>query len=227
MRIDHNNEKEPLEGTDKKFDADISKIGKQLVKYGNELTRSNGEDFELYNARYKLHNVRLRESLILLNALCDDDQEQYKKELLEFVQTSSSLIRQRSESFDQFQRRWKEMNDRRRENYELDCLRSGIKKRKLMTNSIYIFLQSESMETLDLFWQEYLDGTLKSKLQKTMFRRSKDDNTSITITITEDNYNRYRKYIHDIGKCKTESNFYLAFPWMLASLHIITVEFFF
>ena len=133
MSKDLNREESPQEITER----NISRIGKELIKYGNELARTNDEAFKQYNAMLKLHNERTKDSILLLNVICDEDQE-HETEVLKFVQFSSTLIKERSDTFYDFQRRWKEMNDRMKENYKVDTLLTGIKKRRPLTNWKYL-----------------------------------------------------------------------------------------
>ena len=193
--MDRNRNENLPDSSEKVIIKDISRIGEDLVMYGNDLAQRNDEYFEKYYAMQKLHNVRTKDSLTLLDGLCDEDQEKYKTEILKFVQVSSQLIKERNETFYKFQRRWEGMNDIMRENYKIDFLLSGIKKRRLMTNSVYLFLQAENVERLDLLWKEYLDETLNSEIQRTMFRGLKERGGSVNIVMTDGNYNRYRQYL--------------------------------
>ena len=196
LRIDDDDSENRQESSENEVYREIYKLGDELIEYGNNLAiTSEGEEFDKFNEMHQVFNERLKESCILLHKIYGDDKRKCEKQILLMIKTCSSMIKERRNTFMVKQKQWKEMNDRMSEMYlVVGPLLEGMNKRKLMTNSLYMFLQADSVEALDMFWQEYLDGTLKSKFMTTMYR-SRDSGASISITVTENNYRRYRTYI--------------------------------
>ena len=200
LRIDDGSLENRTESRTSEFKQEITRIGDALLEHSNALAVSTENDeFDRFNEKHHIFNTRLKTSVILLNAVSDDDKEKCEKLVLEVANTSSSLIKEGDDGFTVIQKRWQELNKRMSETYiGVYPMLGGLKKRKVLTNSLYIFLQADNVDALDTFWKEYLDGTLKSKILTTMFRRSKNRGANICITATEVNYRRYRTYLGEL-----------------------------
>ena len=197
-RIDDKSSRDQLGSTENKFDKDISRIGQDLSDYGTQLSIESTRDdtFETYDKRHEIYNERLMESLEILYQLYGDDKDKCEKAILKVAKQCKKKMKEGSDESDVILRRWKNLNKRWNQSYyQVKQILRGINTRKVLNHSVYLFLQAENVEALDLFWREYFDGTLKSKLLATMLKNSRANSENISITVTEENYMRYRAYI--------------------------------
>ena len=198
LRIEQDSKESGSVQVDSPFKEKITAIEDDLLRHESTLGISEHSDYESFNEKYKLHNERLKCSLVLLRAFNDSS---FETEILTWASKSSELIKKDDEHFYVFQRRWKEFNDRLKERNNVhDMLSSwGMKKRKIDTSSLYIFLQAENIEKLDSFWKEYTSGMITKQVRKILFMNDtgETDESTLVVTITEENYVRYRTFICD------------------------------
>ena len=193
MQIDVNKGEETAE-TDDVFQTDITAIINSLDKAGFDRLHS-GDDIAEYKRKCDCFKQRLHESIVLLNAFSDDGYQMRKEEILKLARKSSKMIAENNDDFYKHQNGWKLMNESMKESsttLNSLLLQRGIKQRKVMSNSLFILLEAESVENLDLFWKEYQDGRLIRELQKVLFPR---ETSNLTFAITEQNYENYRKFL--------------------------------
>ena len=185
------------ESVDDEFNREISRLGDELFDYSTSLgiSTESGE-FEKFNKMHKLYNTRINESTKILNEVNSKDLEKCEQQILKMAKECCHLIKEKNDKFYDIQSNWNEINGRMKETYvEFRDLSKGIKKRKVVINSIYLFLQADDVAALDLFWREYLNGTIKPKIQMMMKRKAQNSSVNTDIMVTEDNYRRYRKFI--------------------------------
>ena len=198
LRVEQDSKESGSVTVDSPFKEKITAIEDDLLRHESTLGISEHNDYEAFNEKYKLHNERLKCSLVLLRAFNDSS---FETEILTWASKSSELIKKDDGHFFIFQRRWKEFNDRLKERNNVhDMLSSwGMKKRKIDISSLYIFLQAENIKKLDSFWKEYTAGTITKQIKQILFMNDTDetDESILLVTITEENYVRYRTFICD------------------------------
>ena len=189
------------------FQDEISKIQNDLNNHLMKIAANNNR-FSEFNTHLRVHNERLKESANILIALCPDRVDEIKEGILEMVKTSQTMMTSNDSGICDIHHNWKEMNDRLQETTYIDSLfrSKGMAKRKIISASIYVFLQAESVQHLDSFWTEYLQGTLTDEIRNQIGKglTNEDSRIALTCYISEENYAQYRKYI---GKNKTNQSF--------------------
>ena len=197
MRIEGSSTEDHPDVIDKEFNKEITAMRDELFEHSSKLANTiNNDEFEKFDQMHSIFNVRLKESINILNVLYASEQRKCAGKILDIAKTSFTLIKDTSDNFTTtIQVRWKKLNDRMAETYCEGPLLEGMKKRKLMTSSLYLYLQADTVEALDMFWREYLDGTLKYKVLSSMYRKASNIDASISVIVAEDNYRRYRSFI--------------------------------
>ena len=193
MQLDVHKGEETSEKDDT-FQTEITAIISDLDKKGFDRLNSD-EDIGEYRRKCGCFKQRLHESIVLLNAFSDDGYQMRKEEILKLARKSSKMIAENNDDFYKHQNGWKLMNESMKGSsatLNSMLLQRGIKRRKVMSNSLFILLEAESVEKLDVFWEEYQDGRLIRDLQQELFSR---ESSSLTIVITEENYTNYRRIL--------------------------------
>ena len=176
------------------FESQIKALSRELQKHGFDSLKSGGNMVE-YKRKCDCFNYRLNESVNLVNALCDEGDKMRKEEILELARKCSSLIKENKDEFYKVQEGWKLMNEVMKGfNAPLDSLLSsrGVKRRKIMSNSLYILLEAESVEKLDRLWTDYQEGALTKEFQQKLFSGK---SSVLQLIITAENYRKYRNYL--------------------------------
>ena len=185
------------DGYDDRFQMNVKKITQDLDNYGFQLCHESVDNGKLteYKRKCDCLKERLKESIVLINAFCDEDDKERKENILQFARNSCDMIKENNDEFYMHQERWKVMNDMMKSSNEIleTLLNSrGLKRKKMVSNSLYILLEAERVEELDNFWEEYQDGRLRKEFQRILFIGGSSD---LSIVITEHNYRQYRKYL--------------------------------
>ena len=200
------------------FHDEISKIQNDLNNHLMKIATNNNR-FSEFNKHFRVHNERLKESADILIALCPDSVDEKKEGILEMVKTSQIMMTSYDSGICDIHHNWKEMNNRLQESTYIDSLfrSKGMAKRKIVSSSIYIFLQAESVQHLDSFWTEYLQGTLTDEIRNQIGKglTNEDRSLGFSLYINKENYEQYRKYI---GK------FYQIHVKKIANLKIFTMR---
>ena len=196
MQIQENRDQDINIDTDNEFQIEIKNITKDLENHGFDICLDGCDDEKLreYNRKCECFNQRLNESIILINAF-DEHIEVRKDKILKMAEKSYSMIKDGNDEFYKLQEGWKLMNDRMKNNNSvmdsLLCPR-GMKRRRIMSNSLYVLLEAESAERLDSFWKEYQEGYLTAAFQEKLFS---GNSSTLQIVIIEENYRKYRQVL--------------------------------
>ena len=197
MQIKVNDDQDANLDTDNDFQSEIKRITKDLENYGFVLCLEGCDDEKIreYNRNCECLNQRLHESIVLINAFDEHNDKLRKDNILKMAEKSYSMIKDGNDEFYKLQERWKLMNDRMKNNNSvmdsLLCPR-GMKRRRMMSNSLYVLLEAESVEKLDTFWKDYQEGHLKAEFQQKLFSGI---SSTLQIKITEQNYKKYRQVL--------------------------------
>ena len=180
---------------DDTFVKKVKTIQHNLDKHGLHLLLHNKKKkYEEFQRKLRCHNVRLKESMEIMK-LFQNDRELYQPSVLEFAEKSSSLQKEDSDEFYIHQKNWMCANELMINNNEAInevFFKRGMKIMKATAGCLYIFLEAESVEKLDSFWNQYQEGTLTNDFRRLLFSGGTSD---FTLTIKEDNYKKYRAFL--------------------------------
>ena len=177
MQIKANEDQDIHLDTDNEFQIEIKRITTDLENYGFELCLEGCDDEKIreYNRNCECLNQRLHESIVLMNAFDEHSDKLRKDKILKMVEKSYSMIKDGNDEFYKLQERWKLMNDRMKDNNSvMDSLLipRGMKRRRMMPNSLYVLLEAESVEKLEFILEGISGRAFESRISaEVIFRQ--------------------------------------------------------
>ena len=197
LRIDLKEEKQNLDEKVQEFERKISSINDSIEDEGfGVLFTGSSKNWEERKKRSELHFERTKESLAIFCAFYSGNDENRMDNILKLVKKSCELIDKEDNAFYELNHRWKEMNQlmiqksNQIKRLEVGFEEKGIKIIRTDFSSLYLFLQCNDIDRLDSLWSEYSTGQLLDEMRKHF-----GDYSYIRITINEDNYKMYRKFL--------------------------------
>ena len=200
MRIDYSDDDHILDPSVVDLKKKIAEINTKIEEEGFQLLLTESEDaHDERTKRHKIHLQSTNESLFILSAFDDKSDSTRVDNVLQCVEKSRALIDKQGDEFYKFHRGWRNMNELMIQksspvkHVEFVLSNRGFKITKMSLASLYLFLQCEEIDCLDVLWEEYTSGQLLRELENIADLPSK-----VSFTIVEENYTGYRDYL---SKC--------------------------
>ena len=208
MHLDQDSDVATRSQVQDSFASEIADIQADLIDHLCKLGSENSR-YVKFNKHLKVHNERVKSSVNILHMGYSGNEDEMKSNILEFARKSQTMMKRDDSDVMNIHKHWKVVNDRLQDNLDLfpTLQEYGIKKKKMKLCSIYIFLEAESVQHLDSFWEEYVHGSLTEKIQHQLCKGhvDKDVDSGLSLYISEENYTAYRKYLGKLLLCVLHS----------------------